>query len=184
MGHNEPDLARHPLVAHLERKSYKQCKWAFNNRNDHFVRGHISNKNGIVAAQSLYSEQNQQLVTLVTLGSNVCGHAGIVHGGLIAALFDDLMGEMFYDTSNGNYRGVTASLKIDFRKPMHSNQTIVFVTKLVSKVGRKSIIQSNAHVYSDGDGVNVDECETMPIYAQAEALFLMLKSDWEMLNKV
>ena len=39
--------------------------------------------------------ESQVFIQVVKLGENVCGHPGIVHGGLLAALFDDVMGSLF-----------------------------------------------------------------------------------------
>lgn len=44
----------------------------------------------------LYNAERRQFHTLVTLGSNVCGHPKITHGGFTAAIIDETLGGLNY----------------------------------------------------------------------------------------
>eukprot|EP00977_Amphora_coffeiformis_P007237 scaffold1569_cov171-Amphora_coffeaeformis.AAC.23 len=57
-----------------------------------------------------------QIVALVRVGTQVDGHEGIVHGGIIAILIDDVLGYGFY--SIGWPAAFTANLSINYRNPV------------------------------------------------------------------
>ena len=44
----------------------------------------------------------------------VCGHPTIIHGGALAAIFDDSFGALFFASRIGN--GFTANLSVDYRQ--------------------------------------------------------------------
>ena len=57
-----------------------------------------------------------QIVALVRVGTQVDGHQGIVHGGILAILMDDVLGYGFY--SIGWPAAFTANLSINYRRPV------------------------------------------------------------------
>ncbi|EAN30808.1 Thioesterase superfamily protein [Theileria parva strain Muguga] len=66
------------------------------------------------------------LLTVVNVGNNACGHAGVWHGGVISAIFDNLFGLM------GNVvlpLAATKSLTINFKSPVSVGTTVVAVTE-------------------------------------------------------
>lgn len=68
-----------------------------NFQTSHFMRGRLLNRPGVIEyGHCHYSEADSSLVTFIKLGEEVDGHLGVVHGGLIASLFDDLFGELFW----------------------------------------------------------------------------------------
>lgn len=74
------------------------------------------------------------------LGRSVCGHDGLIHGGLLATVLDETLARTaFY--SLPNKIGVTAHLEIDYRKPVRADQFVVVETRLVEAEGRKAWVQ-------------------------------------------
>ena len=53
----------------------------------------------------------------------VCGHPTIVHGGALAAVFDDCFGALFVASRFGN--GFTANLSIDYRRPVPAGTDLI-----------------------------------------------------------
>jgi acyl-coenzyme A thioesterase PaaI-like protein len=56
----------------------------------------------------------------IDLGPDVCGHAKIVHGGLLSAICDETLGSLVYGMKQKGILGpepaVTANLSINYRK--------------------------------------------------------------------
>jgi len=74
---------------------------------------------------------------IVHVGRALCGHDGIVHGGLLATLLDEALAR----TATHNLPekiGVTANLTINYRAPTRADQFIVFRIHLLEAKGRKS----------------------------------------------
>jgi len=62
------------------------------------------------------SPDGRRLAARASLGGGaLCGHPGVAHGGLIAALVDDACGALFIC---GGRNGYTAALSVTYRKPV------------------------------------------------------------------
>ncbi|EJD34610.1 hypothetical protein AURDEDRAFT_117606 [Auricularia subglabra TFB-10046 SS5] len=64
-------------------------------------------------------------VVVVHVGNDLCGHEGIVHGGLVATLFDQYLYRLGFATI-GSPVVATANLSVDYRAPVRANQFLVF----------------------------------------------------------
>ena len=62
------------------------------------------------------ASNDPQVVALVRVGTRVDGHEGIVHGGIVAMLVDDVLGYGFY--SIGWPAAFTANLSVNYRQPI------------------------------------------------------------------
>ncbi|KAJ3478753.1 hypothetical protein NLI96_g9540 [Meripilus lineatus] len=71
------------------------------------------------------------------VGRGLCGHDGIVHGGLLATLLDESLARVAI-LNLPDKIGVTANLTLNYRAPTHADQFIVIKTKLVESKGRKT----------------------------------------------
>ncbi|EPQ27710.1 uncharacterized protein PFL1_04848 [Pseudozyma flocculosa PF-1] len=76
-------------------------------------------------------------VILVHLGRSLCGHDGIIHGGMLATICDEALARTAMYNLPGHI-GVTAKLEINYRKPTRADQFIVVKTQLVEAKGRKA----------------------------------------------
>ncbi|KAJ3023181.1 UNVERIFIED_CONTAM: hypothetical protein HDU68_008747 [Siphonaria sp. JEL0065] len=148
-------------------------------------------KNRIEYAFQGYDAVANVLIKVVRFGANLCGHPGIVHGGLIAAFFDDAFGSLFWINSNGQFTGVTANLTVNYRAPMPAPQNVAFVLWVDKIEGRKVFLKAEARSVAD----SVEEegeigSESADIgsryvgsksikYAEATALFIKLNRDQE-----
>ena len=85
-------------------------------------------------------------------GSTIVGHAtfaaayegppGCVHGGFIAAYFDEVLG--MAQSLSGN-PGMTVNLTVDYRAPTPLKQPVVFRGRVVSIEGRKISVAGTLH---------------------------------------
>jgi len=94
----------------------------------------------------------------VTFGSAYEGPPGHVHGGYVAAMFDEVLG-LAQDL--GGNPGMTGTLFIRYRRPTPLHTPLVFEGRLQSVDGRKT--RTTATVTSGGD-----------VCAEAEGLFISI----------
>lgn len=88
------------------------------------------------AAAVASKDQSAQVVGLVRLGTQVDGHEGIVHGGILAMLMDDVLGYGFY--SVGWPAAFTANLNINYRAPVPA-ETILRIECFLEKHERRKL---------------------------------------------
>jgi acyl-coenzyme A thioesterase PaaI-like protein len=87
------------------------------------------------------------------------GGPGLAHGGVVAAVLDDLFGFLLYRTGKPM---VTARLEVDYRKPIALNVEYVATARVDSQEGRK--------VWCTGELSGEDGT----VVAQARGLFLQV----------
>ncbi|KAI9339279.1 HotDog domain-containing protein [Obelidium mucronatum] len=143
-------------------------------------------KNRIEFAFQGYDPASNVLTKVVRFGENLCGHPGIVHGGLISAFFDDAFGSLFWINSNGAFTGVTANLTVNYRSPMPAPTNVAFILWLEREEGRKVFLKAEARSVAgqsdkEGDtglgvgsiGASVAGSKSI-LFAEATALFIKL----------
>lgn len=86
------------------------------------------------------------------------GPPGVVHGGIVAAAFDELLGRARHLITRS---AVTGELKVKYLKPTPINQVITGEAWIVEETGRKMLIRG---VLRDGDVVT----------AEAEGVFIQV----------
>ncbi|PWY98555.1 Thioesterase/thiol ester dehydrase-isomerase [Testicularia cyperi] len=117
-----------------------------------------------LGAQKLGGAEGDGTIVL-HLGRSVCGHDGIVHGGMLATVVDEALARTAMYNLPGKI-GVTARLEIDYRKPTMANQYVVISTSLVEAKGRKATVKGAIH---DTNGQLLLECRAIfvePKYAR------------------
>ncbi|KAJ1976940.1 hypothetical protein H4R34_003786 [Dimargaris verticillata] len=75
------------------------------------------------------------------LGRSLCGHDGIVHGGLLATIFDEAFARIAFSFLPGHI-GFTANLNVDYRLPVPADIMVVLVVKVESVQGRKVLLSA------------------------------------------
>jgi acyl-coenzyme A thioesterase PaaI-like protein len=100
---------------------------------------------------------------VVTFGSAFEGPPGCVHGGFLAAAFDEVLG--FAQGLSGN-PGMTASLTIDYRSPTPLRQELRLVGDIDRIDGRKIHVTGELRVAADDR-----------LCAEARGLFLSMPPD-------
>ena len=100
-----------------------------------------------------------EMVSLQYLGKDLCGHPGIIHGGLSATLLDEGLARCCFPALP-NKVGVTASLKIDYKAPIMAEQIVILRAQTTKAEGRKVWVKGQLETT---EGV---------VLVQAEALFI------------
>lgn len=96
---------------------------------------------------------NNYSLTFLTLGSMLSGHSGIVHGGLLATLLDELTCRLAFQNFESK-RGVTASLTVSYKKPTFTDGNVVIRCEVIKKLGRKCWVRGSVYELKDDDFEN------------------------------
>jgi acyl-coenzyme A thioesterase PaaI-like protein len=109
-------------------------------------------------------------VQISYIGQALCGHPGIVHGGLLATLLDEGLARACFPALP-NKVGVTASLKIDYRVPCPANSYLVLKAETTKVEGRKAWVKGWIELLADddGDGTKLVEAEALFIEPKGAA---------------
>jgi acyl-coenzyme A thioesterase PaaI-like protein len=109
----------------------------------------------------------------VTFGSAYEGPPGSVHGGFVAAAFDEVLG---YVQSLSGSGGFTGTLTVRYRKPTPLHESLRIEAELVRVEGRKifaegRLIAESVGLCAEAEGifVSVDESRVAPLLARREA---------------
>lgn len=111
-------------------------------------------------------KRGESSVVLFYLGEQLCGHPGIVHGGLLATLLDEGLARCCFGALP-NKMAVTANLQIDYRKPAMADKYYVLRAETTKVEGRKAWVRGWIEEMGDGEG-----SETPAKIAEATALFI------------
>ncbi|KAJ7661974.1 HotDog domain-containing protein [Mycena polygramma] len=88
-------------------------------------------------------KDESEAIIFIHLGRGLCGHDGIVHGGLLATLLDEALARNAITNLPAKV-GVTATLDLSYRAPTKADQFIVLKTKLLEVNGRKATVSGRA----------------------------------------
>ena len=110
----------------------------------------------------------------------MCGHRGIVHGGLSAALLDETLGGAVYCLKAAGLVGrgpaFTAALEVDYKAPLPAGSVVAVVAVLDRVDGRKAWVTARIVSAVGGEG----EGEGAPtLLSEGRALFVVPKAAWE-----
>ncbi|CAI6250754.1 unnamed protein product [Periconia digitata] len=106
-----------------------------------------------------------EFVSFQYLGNALCGHPGIVHGGLLATLLDEGLARCCF-AALPNKVAVTASLKIDYKKPVMAGQVVVLKAETTRVEGRKAWVTGRLETLpKEGEKEGV-------VLVEGEALFI------------
>jgi uncharacterized protein (TIGR00369 family) len=91
-------------------------------------------------------KERQTLQTTFTAGPTFQGWDGIVHGGIISTLLDEIMAKLSYELG---YNTVTASLEIRFKKPAPILEPLIVLGE-ITEVNKRLVRARGRVVKKDG----------------------------------
>lgn len=134
-------------------------------RGRHLITGSLLGPNRMAVPPLVFLEENgKEMIAITYLGQEVCGHPGIVHGGLLATILDEGLGRCCFPVLP-NGIGVTATLSIDYKKPVTADNYIVLRAATVKHEGRKAWVEGRIETLPEGD-------EEPVVLVEAKGLFI------------
>lgn len=138
-------------------------------RRHNLTGGTLAGAHKIVVPPVIWSEKDgKSLVSIFYLGEDVCGHPGIVHGGLLATLLDEGLARCCFPALP-NKVGMTANLNINYRKPAPAGRYYVLRAKTVNVEGRKAWVEGHIETLEE-------QGKESTVCTQASALYVEPKS--------
>lgn len=128
----------------------------------------LNTRDTIAAYLALYQKPEvpdtliTELKAIITLGNDLCGFANVCHGGIVATLLDETMGELI--NVNHKHRTIrrtsymTAYLNTSYRKPVSTPGTILIRARITKYDGKKIFITATVE---DGQGTVLTQCESL-----------------------
>ncbi|KAL2759228.1 hypothetical protein ACRALDRAFT_1075451 [Sodiomyces alcalophilus JCM 7366] len=175
----ETKINAHPVVAELRKRSdlresrpHMKFPEAFRQRN--LTAGTLLGPGRLTVPPFSWTEDGgKSLVTILHLGPDLCGHPGIVHGGLLATLLDEGLARCCFDALP-NKIAVTAKLEVNYRNPTPAGSFVVLRAETKRVEGRKAWVEGRIETLTD-------EGEEPTVLAEGSGLFVSPKSRLAML---
>ncbi|KAI9636278.1 HotDog domain-containing protein [Dioszegia hungarica] len=145
MGETEKDLQKLWIVARLRTREgwYETRPYArFDPDKIHnsLTAGSLRGPGKLAVPPIVFSKDDEsEAIAVLHLGRALCGHDGIIHGGIISTVFDESLARNAL-LNLPTHIGVTANLNVNYRSPLHADQFVVVRTKLDSVNGRKVMV--------------------------------------------
>jgi 3'-phosphoadenosine 5'-phosphosulfate synthase len=166
----EDFINNHPLVQELRSKpqyseSRPHLKIPESARSHNLTGGTLMGPGKVVVPPFTWTEKGgKSLVQIQYLGSDLCGHPGILHGGLLATICDEGLARCCFGALP-NKIGMTANLNINYRNPAPAGAFIVLRAETTRVEGRKAWVEGRLETL-------VGEGETPIVLVEASALFI------------
>ncbi|KAH6668304.1 HotDog domain-containing protein [Halenospora varia] len=109
----------------------------------------------------------KSLVQILYLGTDLCGHPGIVHGGMLATMLNEGFANCCF-AALSNKIGMTANLNINYRAPVLAGNFVVLWANTTKVQGRKVWVEGHIETL-------VSEGERPVLLVEASALFVELR---------
>lgn len=106
----------------------------------------------------------QKLVSLAHVGGDMCGHVGMIHGGLLSIMLDEGLARLAFN-SLPNKIGFTANLNVNFRNPSPSNSYLLLTAETIKAEGRKCWVKGRIELLGDDE-------KPGQLLVEAEALYI------------
>lgn len=159
----------HPLVQKLRAdpaftESRPHMRQPLEQRRHSLTSGTLLGPGKIPVPPLAFSREGEELVSFTYLGTELCGHVGMVHGGMLGTMLDEgLAGCCFAKLPNKI--GVTANLNINYRSPVKAGSYVVLKAKTTKVEGRKAWVEGRIETLGEGE-------EPGRVLVEATALYI------------
>lgn len=107
-------------------------------------------------------------VQITHVGTDLCGHMGIIHGGFLATMLDEGLARCCFPVLPFNV-GMTAQLEINYKAPAMADQYLVLRATTVKLEGRKAWVEGHIETLPKEKG------QEPTVLATAKALYVSPK---------
>lgn len=169
----EETINSHPLVAELRQRtdlteSRPHMKMPGQYRARSLTGGALLGAGKVPIPPYAWNDADgREMVAVLKVGDDLCGHPGIVHGGFLATILDEGLGRCCFKALPHNI-AVTATLKVDYKKPTPAGTFLVLRAKTTKVDGRKAWVQGRLEMLPKPG-------EEPIVFAEAEGLFISPK---------
>jgi 3'-phosphoadenosine 5'-phosphosulfate synthase len=91
---------------------------------------------------SFSEKEGKEFVQISHVGTHLCGHQGIIHGGFLATMLDEGLARCCFPVLPHNI-GMTAKLEVNYKAPAVADQYLVLRAKTVKVEGRKAWVEGH-----------------------------------------
>jgi len=136
-----------------------------------YMAGILSGHDRLVVPPIVFQDKQgmgKEYISIQYLGKELCGHPGIIHGGMIATLLDEGMARCSFNVLPTK-AGVTAHLEVNYKAPCREGQITVLRCRVVEASGRKAKVRATLETVPDAVG----RCEVL---AQGNAVMVTPKT--------
>ena len=105
-------------------------------------RGAMMGRSNPIAPHMNIQLDGEEVQCSLMLGERYVGAPGMAHGGIIAACFDQVSGVC---AVHNQYLGFTASLEIEYIRPVFLHRNISFRAKVSQRADRHVVIEAECH---------------------------------------
>ncbi|KAI9882783.1 MAG: Aminomethyltransferase, mitochondrial, partial [Watsoniomyces obsoletus] len=131
-----------------------------------FTGGTLAGPRRIVVPPVIWSEKGgKSLVSICFLGEDLCGHPGIVHGGLLATLLDEGLAFCCFPALPSRI-AMTANLNVNYRKPAPAGRYYVLRANTVKVEGRKAWVEGRIETLEEEGKEPIVVTEASALYIE------------------
>ncbi|KAK0656431.1 Adenylylsulfate kinase-domain-containing protein [Cercophora newfieldiana] len=113
---------------------------------------------------SFSEKEGKAFVQISHVGTDLCGHQGIIHGGFLATMLDEGLARCCFPVLPYNI-GMTAKLEINYKAPAVADQYLVLRATTVKVEGRKAWVEGHIETLPE-------EGKEPVVLATASALYI------------
>jgi 3'-phosphoadenosine 5'-phosphosulfate synthase len=169
----ESFIDHHPVVADLradpnlhESRPHMRMPSAF--RPSNFTGGTLLGPGRLTVAPFEWKDrEGRESIQIFHVGKDVCGHPGIVHGGMIATMLDEGLARCCF-AALPHHVGVTATLTVNYKAPAKADSYLVLRAETTKVEGRKAWVKGRIETLA-GEG------KQPTVLAEADGLFVSPK---------
>ncbi|KAK3498116.1 Adenylylsulfate kinase-domain-containing protein [Neurospora crassa] len=164
----------HPLTLSLranpdfiESRPHMKIPEAWRKRN--LTGGVLMGPGKVVVPPFSFSEKTgKNFVQISHVGTDLCGHMGVIHGGFLATMLDEGLARCCFPVLPFNV-GMTAKLDINYKAPAVADQYLVLRATTVKVEGRKAWVEGHIETLPSKEG------EEPTVLVTASALYISPK---------
>ncbi|XMA16082.1 hypothetical protein WAI453_008873 [Rhynchosporium graminicola] len=167
----EDFIRNHPLAVSLRQQpqyseSRPHLKVPPAQRSHSLTAGTLMGAGRVVVPPLVFSERGgKSLVSIQYLGSNLCGHPGLIHGGMLATMLDEGLARCCF-AALPNKVGMTANLNINYKAPAVAGKYVVLRAKTTKVEGRKAWVEGWIETLPEDGGEPVRLVEATALFIE------------------